>query len=89
MNIPVHWKVSIARTLFRLKSWCMVEIFLAGVLVSFVKLMAYGDVGVGTSFIPYVLFCLLQLRDFQCNDRFWLWQHIEPAPAVEQPVRVG
>jgi paraquat-inducible protein A len=89
MNIPVHWKVSIARTLFRLKSWCMVEIFLAGVLVSFVKLMAYGDVGVGTSFIPYVLFCLLQLRAFQCTDRFWLWQHIEPAPAVEQPVRVG
>jgi paraquat-inducible protein A len=89
INIPVHWKVSIARTLFRLKSWCMVEIFLAGVLVSFVKLMAYGDVGVGTSFIPYVLFCLLQLRAFQCTDRFWLWQHIEPAPAVEHPVRVG
>jgi len=89
INVPVHWKVSIARTLFRLKSWCMVEIFLAGVLVSFVKLMAYGDVGVGTSFIPYVLFCLLQLRAFQCTDRFWMWQHIEPPPVVNQPLRVG
>jgi hypothetical protein len=28
--------------------------FLAGVLVSFVKLMAYGDIGVGLSFIPGV-----------------------------------
>ncbi|MFU2316770.1 membrane integrity-associated transporter subunit PqiA [Rahnella sp. PCH160] len=88
-KIPLHWKVSIARTLFRLKSWCMVEIFLAGVLVSFVKLMAYGDVGIGTSFIPYVLFCLLQLRAFQCTDRFWMWEHIEPAPELVQPLRVG
>lgn len=88
-NIPVRWKVVIARTLFQLKAWCMVEIFLAGVLVSFVKLMAYGDVGVGSSFYPYVLFCLLQLRAFQCTDRLWIWQHIEPAPAVDQPLRMG
>jgi paraquat-inducible protein A len=29
------------------KTWGMAEIFLAGVLVSFVKLMAYGDIGIG------------------------------------------
>jgi uncharacterized paraquat-inducible protein A len=40
----------------------MAEIFLAGVLVSFVKLMAYGDIGVGLSFVPWCMFCLLQLR---------------------------
>ena len=34
----------------------MAEIFLAGVLVSFVKLMAYGDIGVGLSFVPWCLF---------------------------------
>lgn len=34
----------------------MAEIFLAGVLVSFVKLMAYGDIGIGLSFVlVYVL----------------------------------
>lgn len=88
-RLSAHWKVSIARTLFRLKAWCMVEIFLAGVLVSFVKLMAYGDVGVGSSFLPYVLFCLLQLRAFQCTDRYWLWQQVEPAPQLTQPLRVG
>lgn len=88
-RLSTLWKVSIARTLFRLKAWCMVEIFLAGVLVSFVKLMAYGDVGVGTSFIPYVLFCLLQLRAFQCTDRYWLWQQVEPAPRPNQLLRIG
>jgi paraquat-inducible protein A len=88
-RLSAHWKVSIARTLFRLKAWCMVEIFLAGVLVSFVKLMAYGDVGVGTSFLPYVLFCLLQLRAFQCTDRYGLWQQVEPAPRPTQSLRIG
>ncbi|VTR39058.1 paraquat-inducible membrane protein A [Serratia fonticola] len=59
------------------------------VLVSFVKLMAYGDIGIGSSFIPYCLFCLLQVRAFQCVDRRWLWQDIEPAPVIEQPLQVG
>lgn len=56
----------------------MAEIFLAGVLVSFVKLMAYGDIGIGTSFVPFVLFCLLQLLAFQSLDRRWLWNDIVP-----------
>ncbi|EMB4114643.1 TPA: membrane integrity-associated transporter subunit PqiA, partial [Serratia marcescens] len=71
------------------KTWCMVEIFLAGVLVSFVKLMAYGDIGIGSSFVPYCLFCLLQVRAFQCVDRRWLWQDIEPAPRLDRPLTVG
>ncbi|TCQ89168.1 paraquat-inducible protein A [Rahnella sp. JUb53] len=88
-SIPSHWQISIARNYFRLKAWCMVEIFLAGVLVSFVKLMAYGDVGVGTSFYPFVLFCILQLRAFQCTDRYWIWQQVARAPKLEMPLRVG
>ncbi len=61
--------------------------FLAGVLVSFVKLMAYGDIGVGLSFVPRCLFCLLQLRAFQCVDRRWLWDDIAPMPVIKQPLR--
>lgn len=79
----------LARVLFQLKSWGMAEIFLAGVLVSFVKLMAYGDIGVGSSFIPWCLFCILQLRAFQCVDRRWLWDDIAPGPPVHQPLKVG
>lgn len=87
--LPRKWKIRIAWVLFHLKTWCMVEIFLAGVLVSFVKLIAYGQVGIGASFIPYVLFCLLQVRAFQCTDRFVLWNQAAPAPAINQPLRVG
>lgn len=88
-RMPLKLKVWIAKVLFRFKTWCMVEIFLAGVLVSFVKLMAYGDIGIGSSFIPFCLFCLLQVRAFQCVDRRWLWQDIESAPRIDQPLQAG
>ena len=57
VRMPIRWKTAMAKALFQFKTWCMVEIFLAGVLVSFVKLMAYGEIGIGSSFIPYCLFC--------------------------------
>ena len=79
----------LARVLFQLRSWGMAEIFMAGVLVSFVKLMAYGDIGLQTSFWPWCLFCLLQLRAFQCVDRRWVWQQIAPMPALRHPPEVG
>jgi paraquat-inducible protein A len=89
VRLPLGLKEWMARVLFQFKTWCMVEIFLAGVLVSFVKLMAYGDIGIGSSFVPYCLFCLLQVRAFQCVDRRWLWQDIEPAPCLDRPLTVG
>ncbi|OTA21691.1 paraquat-inducible protein A [Xenorhabdus beddingii] len=82
-------KIELARILFKMKTWCMAEIFLAGVLVSFVKLMAYGEVNIGLSFLPYCLFCLFQVRAFQCLDRHWFWNEIEPAPKVCRPVQAG
>ncbi|CAK9884609.1 MAG: Paraquat-inducible protein A [Candidatus Erwinia impunctatus] len=82
LPLPLIIKRSLARGLFTLKTWGMAEIFLAGVLVSFVKLMAYGDIGVGSSFLPWCLFCVLQLRAFQCVDRRILWQKIAPVPRL-------
>jgi paraquat-inducible protein A len=77
-------KIELARILFQMKTWCMAEIFLAGILVSFVKLMAYGDIELGLSFLPYCLFCIFQVRAFQCLDRYWIWNDIEPAPTIGQ-----
>jgi uncharacterized paraquat-inducible protein A len=54
--MPRALKAFLARILFHLKTWGMAEIFLAGVLVSFVKLMAYGDIGIGLSFVPWCCF---------------------------------
>ena len=89
IRMPQKLKYRLARVLFQLKSWGMAEIFLTGVLVSFVKLMAYGDIGVGSSFIPWCLFCVLQLRAFQCVDRRWLWDDIAPMPAYPPTLKPG
>ncbi|MDU6388824.1 MAG: membrane integrity-associated transporter subunit PqiA [Pantoea sp.] len=87
--MPVSLRLGLARILFQLRSWGMAEIFMAGVLVSFVKLMAYGDIGLETSFWPWCLFCLLQLRAFQCVDRRWLWQQIAPMPPLPHAPEKG
>ncbi|WP_312241667.1 membrane integrity-associated transporter subunit PqiA [Pantoea sp.] len=87
--LPHGLRAALARILFRLRDWGMAEIFLAGVLVSFVKLMAYGDIGLGTSFWPWCLFCLLQLRAFQCVDRRWVWQRIAPMPMLPHAPQPG
>ncbi|MCG8709064.1 membrane integrity-associated transporter subunit PqiA [Brenneria sp. 4F2] len=88
-SLPLPLKKIMAKVLFRLKSWGMAEIFLAGVLVSFVKLMAYGDIGIGGSFTPFVLFCVLQLLTFQSLDRRWLWNDIVPPPELPAIPRPG
>ncbi len=82
VRMPARLRRNLARVLFQLRSWGMAEIFMAGVLVSFVKLMAYGDIGIGSSFIPWCLFCVMQLRAFQCVDRRWLWQRVAPMPLL-------
>ncbi|MER5027713.1 membrane integrity-associated transporter subunit PqiA [Pantoea anthophila] len=86
---PTSLRVGLARILFHLRNWGMSEIFMAGVLVSFVKLMAYGEIGLETSFWPWVLFCLLQLRAFQCVDRRALWDRLSPRPALPHAPEVG
>ncbi|MEL2302958.1 paraquat-inducible protein A, partial [Klebsiella pneumoniae] len=50
---------------------------------------AYGSIGVGSSFLPWCLFCVLQLRAFQCVDRRWLWDDIAPMPELRQPLKPG
>lgn len=91
VKLPMWLEILMAKVVLQMKAWCMVEIFLASVLVSFVKLVAYGDIGIGLSFIPYCLFCILQVRVFQFVDRRWLWQNIAPLPPLkpEQPLHLG
>ncbi|WP_340611066.1 membrane integrity-associated transporter subunit PqiA [Xenorhabdus bharatensis] len=89
IKMALRLKIELARILFQMKTWCMAEIFLAGVLVSFVKLMAYGDIAVGLSFLPYCLFCLFQIRAFQCLDRYWIWNDIKSAPKIRIPLQTG
>lgn len=87
--LPLLIKRLMVTWLFWLKSWGMAEIFLAGVLVSFVKLMSYGDIGVGTGFVPYVLFCLLQLLAYQSLDRRRVWNDVVPVPQLPFAPQTG
>lgn len=89
LKLPLPLKRGMTRILMQLRSWGMAEIFLAGVLVSFVKLMAYGDIGIGSSFIPWCLFCVLQLRAFQCIERRVLWLRVAPLPPLPAPPQAG
>lgn len=89
VRMPLAVKKAMARVLFQLRSWGMAEIFLAGVLVSFVKLMAYGSIGIGSSFIPWCLFCILQLMALQYVDKRWLWDDIQPQPMLDRKLIVG
>lgn len=57
----------------QLHSWCMPEIFMAGVIVSFVKLTSYGDVGVNEAFWAFCLFIVFYLKssiDFS-TQKIW------------------
>lgn len=79
----------VARVLYMLKPWSMVDIFLMGLIISFVKLVADADISLGPSFWAFCLFCLLHLRAFQVIDRRELWSKIAPCPAPEVRARAG
>lgn len=68
----------------RISSWSMAEIFLVGVLVSFVKLTSYGDIGINQSFVAYCLFVILQIKAVLMFNEHQAWQHIGPSVFVDK-----
>lgn len=82
--MPYRVKVFFAKWLLLLKPWCMVEIFLVGVLVSFVKLISYGSIGVGPSFIAFCAYCVLHIRAFQYADKDWIWRIVGEPPKIRR-----
>lgn len=79
----------VARVLYMLKPWSMVDIFLMGLIISFVKLVADADISLGPSFWAFCLFCLLHLRTFQVIDKRELWSKIAPYPIPKVDARAG
>lgn len=73
----------------KLESWCMAEIFLAGMLVSFVKLNSYGDIAVGISFLPFCFFILLQIKAVSSFNRPAMWYQLGPSIQTDIPVKPG
>lgn len=82
-------RIWVARVLFMLKPWSMVDIFLMGLLISFVKLVANADISLGLSFWAFCIFCLLHLRTFQVIDRHEMWSRLALAPKVPVTAEAG
>ncbi len=60
-----------------LMPWSMAEIFLIGILVSFVKIMSLADVTLGLSFWAYTLFTICSVVVMLHIDRRELWRNIK------------
>lgn len=82
-------RIWVARVLFMLKPWSMVDIFLMGLLISFVKLVANTDISLGLSFWAFCLFCLLHLRTFQVIDRHEMWSKLAQVPKPTVKAEAG
>lgn len=57
--------------------WSMAEIFLVGILVSFIKIVAMADVALGMSFWSYVLFSVCMTIAVINIDKRDLWQRVD------------
>ncbi|MGI5309355.1 PqiA/YebS family transporter subunit [Rheinheimera sp. WS51] len=89
MIYKLPFRVWVARVLYMLKPWSMVDIFLMGLIISFVKLVADAEISLGPSFWVFCIFCLLHLRVFQVIDRRELWSKIAATPALAVSAKVG
>lgn len=89
MRYALPFRMWFARVLYMLKPWSMVDIFLMGLLISFVKLVSSADISLGPSFWAFCLFCLFHLRTFQVLDRHALWARIAASPQPQFPAKAG
>ena len=71
------WLVAVGRLIFTLQNWCMVEVFLIGVIVSLVKISAMADVVLGISFWAYSGFSICFTLSLTNLDRLECWHAIE------------
>ena len=83
-NKPSIWLVPASRLIFLLQGWCMVEVFLIGVIVSLVKIAAMATVVMGISFWAYAAFTIVFTLALSSFDRFQCWKKIEALMETSQ-----
>jgi len=73
LNRSLPGTVMVLRWVLMLRPWSMAEIFLIGILVSFVKIVTIADVSLGLSFWSYVLFtvCMVVVTLYPDKRRLW------------------
>ncbi len=70
---PKHGR-RILDLVFKLLPWTMVEIFLIGVLVSLIKIIAMADIALGLSFYAFILFAISMTLVVLHIDKHQLYQ---------------
>jgi paraquat-inducible protein A len=73
----------------KLQYWCMPEIFLTGVLVSFVKLMSYGNIGVTNAFWAWCLFVFFYIKSLIIFIPGEIWNEIHRSNFATTPLEAG
>jgi paraquat-inducible protein A len=71
------WLNTLAKGIFICKNWAMVEVFIIGVIVSLVKIMAMATVTLGVSFWAYTGFALCFTFAMASLDRYQCWERLE------------
>jgi paraquat-inducible protein A len=74
---PASWLAPVARIIFSLGTWSMVEVFVIGVIVSLVKLASMADVVLGLAFWSYAAFGICLTAALSSLDRDYIWREIE------------
>lgn len=70
------WIRRILRWTLELVPWSMAEIFLIGILVSFIKIVSLADVALGLSFWSYALFTVCMVIVVIHVDKRELWRRV-------------
>lgn len=73
----------------KLSHWSMPEIFMAGVLVSFVKLINYGDIGINQAFWAFCLFIIFELQSTLVFSSRKIWNEIASDNFVKTKIMAG
>ncbi len=68
---------AVLRSALLMLPWSMAEIFLIGILVSFIKISSIADVSLGLSFWSYVLFTFCMSVAVLHLDRREIWQRVK------------
>lgn len=71
------WLITLAKGVFIMRNWAMVEVFIIGVIVSLVKIASMATVSLGISFWAYVGFSICFTLAVASLDRYQCWQHLE------------
>ncbi|OCG07574.1 hypothetical protein A9G13_04915 [Gilliamella sp. wkB178] len=73
----------------RFQHWCMPEIFLTGILVSFVKLMSYGNIGITSTFWAFCLFVFFYIKAIIVFSPEAIWNEIHRNNFSENSLLAG